>query len=170
MKKEYATLVPLFTIGSKIKRGLRRHLRNLGSTKSGDGFLVPPSDSKEAFRSLHASQREELIAGQLNFIEKSWPKFKHYFADGTDIEPSTIQPVLELINSDCWQSDLFRLASLTWSIPVSNGYGRRMRFLVWDKGNDKLMGIIALGDPVFNLQVRDQLVGWSDRSYRGREL
>ncbi len=54
-----------------------------------------------------------------------------------------------------------RYASLTWSVPVSNGYGRRMRFLVFDASNDKLMGLLALGDPVYNLRVRDQWIGWS---------
>jgi len=63
---------------------------------------------------------------------------------------------------------LFRLASLTWSIPVSNGFGRRLRYLVWDGHNEKLIGIIAIGDPVFNLSVRDTLVGWDvhDRAAR----
>lgn len=38
-----------------------------------------------------------------------------------------IAPLLELIEVGTWQSDLFRLASLT-SVPVSADYGRRMRF------------------------------------------
>jgi Domain of unknown function (DUF4338) len=43
-----------------------------------------------------------------------------------------------------------------------------MRFLVWDESVHKIMGIIALGDPVFNLNVRDQFIGWSaeERSRR----
>jgi hypothetical protein len=43
-----------------------------------------------------------------------------------------------------------------------------MRFLVWDRHNDKLIGLIALGDPVFNLSVRDKYIGWSsdDRKQR----
>ena len=63
---------------------------------------------------------------------------------------------------------MFRLASLTWSVPVSNGFGRRMRYLVWDQQNEKLIGLIAIGDPVFNLAVRDNLIGWDvhDRSAR----
>jgi hypothetical protein len=43
-----------------------------------------------------------------------------------------------------------------------------LRYLVWDTYHGKLAGIFALGDPVFNLSVRDQLIGWSasDRSER----
>ncbi|MFC1764902.1 Druantia anti-phage system protein DruA [Planctomycetota bacterium] len=75
---------------------------------------------------------------------------------------------IEVVNSDTLESNLFRLARLTWSVPVSQGYGRRMRFLVWDDYHEKLMGIFALGDPVFNLKVRDEFIGWNleDRKKR----
>ena len=93
---------------------------------------------------------------------------RKFFADGVDVVASRVCPRLELVDSGTWQSRLFRLASLTWSVPVSQGYGRRMRFLVWDDSNGKLVGLVALGDPVFNLRVRDTLVGWSasDRKER----
>jgi hypothetical protein len=53
-------------------------------------------------------------------------------------------------------------------VPVSAGFGRRLRYLVWDQGHDRLVGVIALGDPVFNLSVRDNLIGWNahDRADR----
>ena len=43
-----------------------------------------------------------------------------------------------------------------------------MRYLVWDDGHDRLAGVIALGDPVYNLTVRDSVIGWNvhDRSKR----
>jgi hypothetical protein len=41
-----------------------------------------------------------------------------------------------------------------------------MRFLVWDDHNDKLIGIFALGDPVFNLRVRDREIGWTTKRRR----
>ena len=73
-----------------------------------------------------------------------------------------------MIQHDTWQSDLFRLAGLSWSVPISAGFGRRLRYLVWDDHNGKLIGIMALGDPVFNLKVRDELVDWDvkDRAKR----
>jgi hypothetical protein len=43
-----------------------------------------------------------------------------------------------------------------------------MRFLVWDVSNDKLIGLIALADPVFNLAVRDKLIGWAADERRKR--
>ena len=63
---------------------------------------------------------------------------------------------------------LFRLAATTWSVPVSAGYGRRIRFLVEDASNGKLIGIFALGDPVAGLRARDSWIGWSTEQRRAR--
>lgn len=43
---------------------------------------------------------------------------------------------------------------------VSSGYGRHLRFLVVDEQNDKLIGVVGLGDPVFSLADRDRWIGW----------
>src|ERR1035437_3330987 len=51
------------------------------------------------------------------------------FASGCDVVPASITPKLQLVKSDTWEGDLFRLASLTWSVPVSTGFGRGLRFL-----------------------------------------
>ena len=40
---------------------------------------------------------------------------------------------------------------------------------MWDNHNGKLIGIIAIGDPVFNLSVRDNLIDW-DAQARGKRL
>jgi hypothetical protein len=43
-----------------------------------------------------------------------------------------------------------------------------MRFLVWDDSNSKLVGLIGLADPVFNLAVRDEHIGWTAEDRRKR--
>ena len=43
-----------------------------------------------------------------------------------------------------------------------------MRFLVWDTENGKLIGILALGDPVFNLSARDHHIGWTSTQRKKR--
>lgn len=101
-------------------------------------------------------------------MQRVLPELQYHFAEGDDVDPLKVEPFLELIKADTWQSDLFRLASLSWSVPVSAGYGRRLRYLVWDKSNNKLIGIIALGDPVFNLKARDNLIGWNAKDREKR--
>ncbi len=163
-----STVVAAFTPEATLKRKIRAHLRKLGFHKGPGGTLVPPSTSKESVRALHYEQRRAGLKGQRTFVQRVLPELQHYFAQGSEVDPSRVEPVLELIKADTWQSDLFRLASLSWSVPVSAGYGRRLRYLVWDNSNGKLMGIIALGDPVFNLKARDDLIGWNvkDREKR----
>ena len=158
----------VIALEKKVKRKLSAHLRGLGFHKNGNGTLSPPSDTKKVIRNLHSGQKRDLIKGEGAFLKSNYDKLISYFASGVEVIPQKISPRLELINSHTWQSDLFRLASLTWSVPVSRGYGRRMRFLVWDEFNGKLIGIFALGDPVFNSRVRDNCIGWTSKQREKR--
>jgi hypothetical protein len=162
-------LISVSTREASLKRRLRRHLKALGFHKGDDGTLMPPGTGKDAVRTIHTAQRNDRLAVSQNFLSERMPKLLKYFASGEDVDPAKISPALQLISSDTWEGDLFRLASLTWSVPVSNGFGRRLRFLVWDNHNGKLIGIIAIGDPVFNLSVRDKLIEWNAQA-RGERL
>ncbi len=153
--------IPLLTLEARIKRDFRLHLRQLGFQRRLDGALAPGDLSKESLRALHRSQKQGRIAEEAGFIKEFWPRGSSYFANGRDLDIANIKPRLELITAGTWQSKLFRLAGLTWSVPVSNGYGRRLRFLVWDESNSKLIGLIGLCDPVFNLRVRDEYIHWT---------
>ncbi|MCF5509072.1 DUF4338 domain-containing protein [Pseudomonas salmasensis] len=154
---------------ANLKRKVREHLHSLGFTRTDEGALRAPGSDKEAIRVLHGAQREERLIASGNFVARAGVKLMQYFASGTEVIPKKISPVLERVSSGTWQSDLFRLASLSWSVPVSSGFGRRLRYLVWDQSNGKLMGLIAVGDPVFNLGVRDKFIGWNSHD-RGARL
>jgi len=162
------SVVPLLTVEARLRRALRTHLHQLGFRRLEGGQLAPPDHSKDAFRQLHRAQRCDRLQAERTFILNHWPLLKDCFADGSDLDPTRVEPRLELVQADTWQSDLFRLAALTWSVPVSQGYGRRLRFLVWDDSNDKLLGLIGLTDPVFNLAARDQYIGWNAHDRRRR--
>src|SRR6266404_2918227 len=151
--------IGVLTFDAYLRRRLQAHLKRLGFAKDENGLLTPPSISKRRFRALHRLQREDRLRQDGQFVQSEWRKLRKHFANGADVTPDKISPRLELVTSGTWQSRLFRLASLTWSVPVSQGYGRRMRFLVWDRSNGKLIGVLALGDPVFNLRARDDEIG-----------
>lgn len=165
---EKAPVAQVFTPEASLKRKIRSHFTQLGFRKASDGTLIRPESGKESIRQLHRSQREERLHSSEQFISEFLPRAIPYFANGNEIDPTKIRLALIKVSANSFESKLFRAASLTWSVPVSNGYGRRMRYLVWDKGHDRLVGIFALGDPVFNLSVRDNLIGWTsnDRSNR----
>ncbi len=161
-------ILPLLTLEARIKRRLRAHFRRIGFLKDSKGLPQPPGDGKDTVRLLHQAQRADLLRAERPFIKETLPALIHYFASGSEVVPEKISPRLQLIEAQTPESDLFRLASLTWAVPVSQGYGRRMRFLVWDDSNGKLIGLMALGDPVFNLRVRDTLIGWKESQRRER--
>lgn len=151
-----------------LKRAIRRHFKTLGFTKNSEGELVLPGEGKAVVRQLHRAQRRNRLQNAQPFLERALPKTLPSFADGLEIDPKRIRLALRVVKSDTLEADLFRVATMTWSVPVSVGFGRRMRYLVWDEGHDRLAGVIALGDPVYNLTVRDKAIGWSahDRAER----
>lgn len=169
MGKVTSNVVCISTREASLKRRLRRHLTSLGFRKTKDGVLEPPGTEKNVVRAVHSVQRADGLEVNRRFIGERLPSLLKHFASGEDIHADRIKPVLQKISSGTWESDLFRLASLTWSVPVSNGFGRRLRYLVWDDHNGKLIGLLAIGDPVFNLSVRDNYVDW-DVKTRGERL
>ncbi len=163
-----AAIARVFTPEAKLKRNIRAHFTRLGFTKAKDGALVLPEGGKDLVRRLHSSQRAERLAGANALLHTYMPDVLRHFANGSEIDPSKIRLTLKQVYADTYESDLFRIASLTWSVPVSNGYGRRLRYLVWDEHHDRIAGIVALGDPVFNLSVRDQLIEWTGEDRKQR--
>lgn len=153
---------------ARLKREIRAHFKRLGFTKNSDGTLEPPRLDKTGYRLVHEPQRMEVLDSERQFLEdRGAPLLKH-FANGDEIDVGRIDIRMLPIAHTTWQSDLFRLATLCWSVPVSMGFGRRLRFLIWDDYADKLVGLLALGDPVFNLNARDAHIGWTvhDRERR----
>jgi hypothetical protein len=150
-----------------IRENFLAHLNAIGLIGSIDNN-VQRFDSKEVIRAYHAAHRTEYRMRECKFVEKFGRKLLNNFADGCEIVPNAIEPILCPVASDSYDSALFRLATLLWSVPVSRGYGRRMRFLVRDKSNGKLMGLFALADPVFNLRARDSWIEWNVNDRRQR--
>jgi hypothetical protein len=128
-----------------------------------NNLITSKTNDKSSIRNLHKHYREHILLKENDFIKENFPALEKYFANGSDINYKKFEPRLVLVHSNSFHSKLFKLASLLWSVPVSNGYGRRVRYLVFDNSNDKLVGLFALGDPVFNLNARDNIIGWDYR-------
>lgn len=153
---------------SYIRKRLHKHLTDLGFSKNCKGYFIDGEMSKQRIRDLHSIQRREILDYNKTFIASYCEDLLHNFATGKQVDPEAIVPELVEVKSDTPESRLFRIACLLWSVPVSQGFGRRLRFLVRDKQNGCLIGLFAIGDPVFNLSARDNWIGWSheDRSQR----
>ena len=145
---------------ARLKRKVRAHFKRLGFLKAPDGTLLPPNLDKQSYRDMHAHQRDSRLDANRAWIADRAGQLIQHFASGADLDVARITPRIEVVRSGTWQSNLFRLSSYYWRIPISEGYGRRLRFLVWDDHHKKLIGLFALGDAVFNLRARDEFIGW----------
>ena len=81
--------------------------------------------------------------------------------NGSDINPSAVKPILLRVKEG-WHNDLFRLSRYFWSISYSYGFGRRLRYLVLDESNEKLIGIFGLQSPPIGFPSRDQLFSYPE--------
>ncbi len=147
-----------------LRSEIQRHLEAIG-LNGGRSLGVL---SKDAIRRMHRFHREAAQQRIHRALGNKIDLFLEEIANGDEVEPENIRPELVEVRSGTRTGDLFRFASLLWSIPVSQGYGRRLRYLVKDRANGKLIGIFALGDPVFNLRVRDEWIGWNQAERRER--
>lgn len=144
----------------RLRRKILHHLRTDGYSIE-KGVLTPPKfNDKDTVRQIYARSRKKLLDQNRDWIERLEPQLLRWFADGKDIVPARIDPTLVPVKSEL-ERKLFTYASLLWSVPPSLGYGRRMRYLVLDRSNDKLIGILGLCAPVLGLKARDQWIGWT---------
>src|ERR1044072_5203927 len=151
---------PSAAVVSRLRRDIRAALRAQGFELH-RGLIVPPAaDDKNAVRALHASavahRRQRAAAG----LRRHEMQLITQIANNDEVDVETMAPELIEVARGSEDELLFRWTALHWSIPVSSGYGRRLRFIVRDRATGKLMGVIGLGDPVFALGARDQWVGW----------
>lgn len=143
---------------AKLRKILEKSLSEYGIKLTEDGTLRTNYSPKEIMK--------RIVLKQNAFVET---KFKKYFACAEEINPEKIRPKLIYFDSKNQKFQaIYQNAIKSWSTPVSYGFGRRIRFLVWDEGNDKLMGIIALCDPIIGLQVRDEFIGWDKETKKIR--
>lgn len=126
-----------------------------------------PAVAKEQLRIAHSAQRAARLADAAEWLTSREPSLLGNFANGSEIEPSLIDPVVVPVRTPA-DVDLFRFATLQWSVPVSSGYGRRNRFLIRDRQNGKLIGIFAMGDPVIAQGARDEAIGWTKEHRNAR--
>jgi hypothetical protein len=151
-----------------LRRAIITSLRDQGFVIEGSRSLPPQALDKQQLRDLHrpaVAHRIQKASGRLQRYEE---ELLRRCADGTAVVPESMFPKLVEVRRGSRDELLFRYACLHWSIPVSSGYGRRIRFLVIDEHNDKLIGLIGLGDPVYSLGPRDTWIGWSEPDRRER--
>lgn len=103
------------------------------------------------------------LASQTNPKQEIYfEKVKKYIANPGEIDLLKVKPYLVLVDQSEEHKRIWSYATGFWSIPVTTGYGRRLRYFVFDGQNDKLIGIVGLADPVIGLEMRDvESIDWT---------
>jgi len=123
-------------------------------------LVSPQVAEKHALREIMSSRRLESINSDREWINRH-REFAHtHLISGYDLAPENIEPYLELCET-ANSNSLFRYLRYTWSSPYSEYVGRRMRFIVRDRGhNGAVIGIAALGSSIMQISDRDKWIGW----------
>lgn len=136
-------------------------LEEQGFSRRG-GVLIPPRFvDKDYIRAMNAPAVHLARAKAQDGLRRHEENLLAHFAHGDELDVTNFSPRLVEVRRHSEEELLFRYARLQWSIPTSAGYGRRLRFIVVDSANEKLVGLIGLGDPVFGLGPRDKWIGWT---------
>ena len=144
----------------KFRSNVLDELRNSGFIVNKETLDHYPS--KQNLRELHASAVENMRDKYRQKLERKEIELIRYIANGNEITPKDIEPELVCVDSTSKYWDLFNYIKIHWSIPISDGYGRRLRYVVFDKNTNKIMGILGLADPVFTIGNRDNFIGWNN--------
>ena len=145
---------------TELRDRIIRSLVEQGFLSSDMQRISPDGYGKCRLRKLHEAAVEHKRERAGKYLHRHESRLLTKFANGDEINPESISPKLVEVTADSEEELVFRYASLHWSIPTSSGYGRRIRFLVVDEYNEKIMGLIGIGDPVFSLGARDSWIGW----------
>ena len=152
----------------KLRRQVLASLKKQGYEVHRGLVQIPSPADKSIIRGLHGMAAAHRVTAAKELFLRKEDRLISFIASGREIQPNHISPRLELVEPNTDNELLFRYASLHWSIPVSSGYGRRLRFLVFDDQNDKLIGLFGLGDPVYALHDRDEWIGWASEQKRAK--
>lgn len=112
---------------------------------------------KDFLRELHI--RAKKCADENSFFktQKLFDKHRHYFKEPSEININNISPALKNVDDDKVFSELFSIVRRTWSMPFNKGYGRRLRYVIFDEYHSSVIGIIGLQSPPADLACRDEL-------------
>jgi hypothetical protein len=131
-------------------------LREVGFVVAENDALYLPVLDKEGLRQIHKPATQLEIAARQDWLRRYLPEYLPFFANGDEIVIERVTPTLVEVTTE-QQHHLFRVARLLWSLPFSKGYGRRLRFLIVDQANGKLIGLLALQSPPLSFPARDRL-------------
>jgi len=140
----------------KARRKILKNLRDYGVKWDSRKLKLKPLDA-DGLRAMQKKLSQVTNLSGLKFEKQAQP----YVAKPHEIDILKVKPYLVQVRDGDYTSKIWSYALTNWSVPVSAGYGRRLRFLVFDKQNEKLIGVFGLCDPLIGSVIRDNFIGWN---------
>lgn len=135
-------------------------LEKQGYSMQENGLFTLRENDREAWREAHQIAKVERLLSREKFIIQNIRLVQKYFVDGNSLDISKITPELREVKSETEDERLFKWWNMAWwSLPYERGYGRQMRFIVWDKYHNAPIGLIGLQSPILSWGVRDTFLG-----------
>lgn len=120
------------------------------------------TNDKQKLRASHIEAKFTVDVKQLENILEDYHQYKSLFAEPNRIKLEKISPVLVNVDQGKLWESLFKIVRGTWSMPLNKGYGRRLRYVVYDEFHDSVIGIIGLQSPPADLASRDTLFNYPE--------
>jgi hypothetical protein len=121
--------------------------------------------NKDTIREAQQPLWNSMRSKEQSFVESQGLRLINYFAEGREVIPDKITPRIYPAY-DGELALLFRLATMCWGVPATQGMGRRLPLVIMDEGNHKLIGLLNLCDGPYNLDARDKWIGWDTHAKR----
>lgn len=120
MSPQSAEAEPSSVDRESLRNEIQRHLEAMGLNGDRSGDVL----SKEAIRHIHRFHREAAQRRIRRALGNKIERFLEEIANGDEVEPENIQPELIDVRSGRRTGDLFRFASLLWSVNSTSGCDR----------------------------------------------
>jgi len=117
--------------------------------------LVPRGEAREWAEEV----RRRALERERPFLQAALPLLKEALASGEEVDPRRVEPVLHPVETEEDKRLFKALVLLWWSMPYTRAYGRRLAYLVKDRTNGKVMGLLSLMSPVLRMEARDRFLG-----------
>ena len=125
-----------------------------------DSKLRPPDDDRRTYRAIQRNAKVAHVREHSKFIERALPLARKHFPDPKTIVPDDIEMRLIPVEHGTTYGDIFLFWNLVWwSMPYQRGYGRQMRFIIWDATHDAPFGLVQLQSPLLRMAARDTYLG-----------
>jgi len=145
----------------ELREAVIEELSSLGFEWQDGELRLPDDQTKDFYRRLHKPAKRAELERRQDWLERRLSRYLPLFANGDEVDPEGISPKLVEVTKKK-DFELFRVARLTWALPYSKGFGRRLTYLVIDEHNDKLIGILRLQSPPLSFPPRDSILDYPE--------